>query len=219
MSKTRPGLRKQPRQERAQATVERILDAGARILIAYGYDGASTNRIAQAAGLSPGSLYQYFPNKDAIVTGVLDRLTAELGAKIAAPFRQLAGVSVEEGTKFILATLIDALAPQADLLRAIVDQVPRFGEADAQSTLLARGSDFVYHQLVANSGRLRHGDLDMTTWFVVQLTTHLSIRYIVDRPAISRDKFVHELTILLLTYVYRADTLLRAASEGSPSIV
>jgi AcrR family transcriptional regulator len=47
-------------------TVRRILDAAAEILEERGYEGVSTNRIAAAAEISPGSLYQYFPNKDAI---------------------------------------------------------------------------------------------------------------------------------------------------------
>jgi AcrR family transcriptional regulator len=55
--------RKKPRQQRSQDTVECILDATARVLCATGYDRASTNRVAMAAGVSVGSLYQYFPSK------------------------------------------------------------------------------------------------------------------------------------------------------------
>ena len=59
--KTTP--RKRPRQERAKATVETILEASARILVKRGFDGFTTNEVATAAGVSIGSLYQYFPNK------------------------------------------------------------------------------------------------------------------------------------------------------------
>ena len=55
--------------------VERILDAGRQVLIERGYDGATTNRIAEVAGISPGSLYQYFPNKDAIIAAIVDAHT------------------------------------------------------------------------------------------------------------------------------------------------
>jgi AcrR family transcriptional regulator len=203
MSLVRAGPRKQPRQERSRATVERILDAGARVLIAYGYDGASTNRIARAAQVSPGSLYQYFSDKDAIVKAVMDRLAADISAKISASFRSMAGRSAEDGTRAVLTTLVKALDSQAALLRVAVDQVPRFGDADVLAALLARARDLVYHQLLANQSRLRHTDQDTTTWFVVQLTTQLSIRFIVDRPPISPEQFVDELTQLLLNYVYR----------------
>ena len=64
--KTAYSLRKHPKQRRAIATVTAILDAAARILIESGYAAASTNRIAERAGVSIGSLYEYFPRKEAI---------------------------------------------------------------------------------------------------------------------------------------------------------
>ena len=57
--------RRRPRQARAQATVDAIVKATARVLVDEGYDRASTNRVALAAGVSIGSLYQYFPSKEA----------------------------------------------------------------------------------------------------------------------------------------------------------
>ncbi|MBI3214975.1 MAG: TetR/AcrR family transcriptional regulator [Mycobacterium sp.] len=203
MSVVRSGPRKQPRQERSRATVDRILDAAARVLIAYGYDGASTNRIARAAGVSPGSLYQYFSDKDAITAAVVDKLAEDINAGVATVFRSMAGRSAEDGTRAALTTLVNALAPQADLLRIAVEQVPRFGDSDRLAALLARGRDLVYHQLLANQDRLRHHDLDTTTWFVVHTTTQMTIRYTVDRPPIPADRFVDELSRLLLSYVYR----------------
>ena len=59
-------LRKQPKQERAKATVDAVLEASARILVDIGYAKASTNLIAEKAGVSIGSLYEYFPGKEAI---------------------------------------------------------------------------------------------------------------------------------------------------------
>jgi len=59
--------RKKPRQARAQATVDAILQASAHILVAQGFEGFNTNAVAERAGVSVGSLYQYFPNKEAIV--------------------------------------------------------------------------------------------------------------------------------------------------------
>src|ERR1044071_10462280 len=60
-------LRKTPRQARSSAMVEAILEAAARVLAREGLARATTNRIAEVAGVSIGSLYQYFPNKMAIV--------------------------------------------------------------------------------------------------------------------------------------------------------
>src|ERR1700691_6490396 len=70
--------RKKPRQQRSQATVECILDATARVLCSTGYDRASTNRVALAAGVSVGSLYQYFPSKEALVAALVERHVEEM---------------------------------------------------------------------------------------------------------------------------------------------
>ena len=71
----RPQLkpRKRPSQARSKATVEAILVAAAQVFRQQGYAGATTDRIAHRAGVSVGSLYQYFPNKDAILVALAQR--------------------------------------------------------------------------------------------------------------------------------------------------
>lgn len=80
---TRPSsMRKEPRQARSRATVEAILIAGARVLGRRGWAGFTTNEVAGAAGVSIGSLYQYFPNKlilsEAITARHFDEILAVL---------------------------------------------------------------------------------------------------------------------------------------------
>ena len=66
-------MRKQPQQERSRDTVEAIVQASAHILGRRGWGGLTTNGVAEAAGVSIGSLYQYFPNKLALVEAVRSR--------------------------------------------------------------------------------------------------------------------------------------------------
>ena len=73
---TRP--RKHASQDRSRATVDALIEATARILVREGFDSASTNRIAEQAGVSVGSLYQYFPGKEALVAAVIERHNREL---------------------------------------------------------------------------------------------------------------------------------------------
>lgn len=65
--------RKQPRQARAELTRQRILDAAAHVFAEQGYAAGTTNRIAERARISIGSLYQYYPNKDAILLELVTR--------------------------------------------------------------------------------------------------------------------------------------------------
>lgn len=76
--------RKAPRQARATATVDAILEAAARILERDGLDRYSTNGVARVAGVSVGSLYQYFPSKDALTKALIDRQRASLLVDIEA---------------------------------------------------------------------------------------------------------------------------------------
>ena len=70
-------LRRVPQQDRGQRRIDRILDAAAQVIAEVGVDGASTNAIAARAETSVGSLYQFFPNKDAIIQALAARYTSE----------------------------------------------------------------------------------------------------------------------------------------------
>ena len=76
--------RKEPRHERARATVDAILMAAAHILRTEGSEAATTNRIAELAGVSIGSLYQYFPNKQAVVGALRERHAEWFGGRLRA---------------------------------------------------------------------------------------------------------------------------------------
>ena len=73
ITKPSTAMRKAPRQARSRATIEAILDAAARILGERGWSGVTTNLVAEVAGVSIGSLYQYFPHKRALVEAVRRR--------------------------------------------------------------------------------------------------------------------------------------------------
>jgi AcrR family transcriptional regulator len=76
--------RKRPKQARSAATVDAIVEAAARILEVEGFEGFTTNAIAQRAGVSIGSLYQYFPTKDAITRALIARQRDALLSDICA---------------------------------------------------------------------------------------------------------------------------------------
>lgn len=78
MSEDRLKQRKIRRQHRAEATVASVIEAAARILEDSGLDGYNTNAVAKLAGISVGSLYQYFPHKDAVTLALIDREASAL---------------------------------------------------------------------------------------------------------------------------------------------
>ena len=71
-------MRKKPQQQRARLLVESLVDAAAEIVVAEGLDALTTARVADRAGVSVGSLYQYFRNKEELIVALTDRVNADL---------------------------------------------------------------------------------------------------------------------------------------------
>ncbi|QFT58670.1 Fatty acid metabolism regulator protein [Sulfitobacter sp. THAF37] len=86
--------RKTPTQSRARVSYDAILEAAARILVAEGFDRLNTNRMAEVAGVSIGTLYQYFPSKEAILAEIIRRERGQLLEDIAAATRDMADEDV-----------------------------------------------------------------------------------------------------------------------------
>src|SRR6185369_8903715 len=91
-----PRPRKRPVQARSQATVDAIVDAAARVLVRGGYGAFTTNRVAARAGVSVGSLYQYFPNKEALLAELKTRHVTQLERGLDAAMTRVAGAPIAE---------------------------------------------------------------------------------------------------------------------------
>jgi AcrR family transcriptional regulator len=185
--------------------VERIVSAGARVLEDSGYQDASTNRIAREAAISPGSLYQYYPDKDAIVAEIILRLIDDFASAITAALRAAATESPPDAIRLILGAVLDALQQQSALLRALADRVPVIEQQEALAPVRGRLADFVYHSLASRKEALRHPDIERTTWMIVELTQHMLVRYVLDAPPIQRADFLADTARVILDLAYRAD--------------
>lgn len=179
--------------------VERIVAAGREVLVAHGYDGASTNRIAAAAGISPGSLYQYFPDKDAVVGEVLRRYLDDLETRVSRAF--LAAVPARNTADAVHATvvaLLDVIGEQPDLHRVVAEQLPR--TAGGRRVAFARRIDELAAVALLSRGvppeRAR-----VTAWTVVRTVEHVTTSYILERPGFDRASVVDELTRLVTTHL------------------
>jgi AcrR family transcriptional regulator len=119
--------RKVASQKRSRATVEALVEATARILVKDGFDKASTNRIAEVAGVSVGSLYQYFPSKEALIAAVIERHQQEIMQTVRG---ELAGVwdqPVEKAVRKLVAVAVKAHRVDPKLHRVLAEQIPRVG--------------------------------------------------------------------------------------------
>lgn len=118
-------VRKTPRQSRAKETVDLILEAAAHILKRSGYEALNTNALARKAGVSVGSIYQYFPGKEAIVAALIRQLLETDQALFERCFRETAHGSLPEKAHRLLEVFVDLHFQDGDLRRVIYEQVPQ----------------------------------------------------------------------------------------------
>ena len=160
--------RKMPVQARSQATVDAILEDAARLLVTGTYDTFSTNRVAERAGVSVGSLYQYFPNKEALLSELMRRHVEELERDME---RIMAGTAdaLADVVRAIIEANIAAHLLEPALHRALCEEVPRLGPLDARVTVENRAAARVRAILEAHAAELVVPDLDLATFLVVRI--------------------------------------------------
>lgn len=183
--------RKIPRQTRSREMVQRIIDAGEAVLTESGYAATSTNRVAERAGISKGSLYQYFPDKNAIVVAVLNRFCEEMGVRLVEMLEPNLALPPLEVLHISVTAMIDIEITHLPLLRVIVEQVPSVGVLDALEEQLQRLKDICAAWLEANRAQFRT-DLDTASasWLMVETAAQLSFRYVSRSTPFTQEQFV-----------------------------
>ena len=107
--------------------VDTILDAAARVLRKHGYDDTTTNRVAEIAGVSVGSVYQYFPNKEAMVHALIERHDAAMWAVFTDHVTTAIGRPFADAVPAVIDALFAAHLVDPDLHRVLHQQLPRVG--------------------------------------------------------------------------------------------
>lgn len=211
--------RKLPTQARARHTVDAILRATAHILKTKGFAACSTNAVAKKAGVSIGSLYQYFPSKEALVAALAEEHAQQGYELLIETIRQSteAPGSIEDTVRHYIGAMV-RLHADDPLHRVLMEQVPAIKSgvaamqrASNQSAALVRA------WLEAHRGQLRELDVEVATYVLVtsvEAVTHLRL---LDRPAqLDTEKLVDELSELVLRYLGLSPDSKRARA-GRPS--
>jgi AcrR family transcriptional regulator len=116
--------RKKPAQQRSKETVRALVEAAARILEQEGYERANVNRIAEVAGVSVGSLYQYFPTKEALVAAVARELEKEMLAVFQNGLQDDALLPFDDAVRAVVVRTVRAFRVNPRLRKVIVDELP-----------------------------------------------------------------------------------------------
>ncbi len=197
--------RKKASQERSRATVDALIEATARVLVREGFERASTNRIAAEAGASIGSLYQYFPTKEALVAAVIERHKNDMMEVLRRALVRVAGMPLEQGVRELVALMIDAHRVDPELHRVLVEQIPRIGRLAEVEGFDREVRELVRAYLEAHRGELRALDLDLAAFVCVASVETLAHEAVLHNPALLANRkvraFTDEVTRLVIRYL------------------
>lgn len=200
-AKIRTNPRKQATQPRALNTVDAILKATARILVKEGYDHASTNKIASTAGVSIGSLYQYFPSKEALVAALADRHIGEMMAILREKVPRLLALPFEEAIEQVVRLMVEAHAVDPKLHKVLVEQVPRVGKLHKVEGLEREMIELTRAYLTSRRAELDVEDLDLSAYIVVGMIETLTHAAVLTRPELLGEPFIREVTRAVVRYL------------------
>jgi AcrR family transcriptional regulator len=194
--------RRKPRQRRARQTVEAILDAVVRILKREGFDTITTNHIAEVAGVSIGSLYQYFPDKRAIFVALHGRHIEEIDRLVQQTLVENASSSLDNLLRAMIDAMIDAHASDPELYQLLSTEVPHRADGTKEFAVRLHGA---FRLAIASRAReLKKGrNLDAVTFVVAHMVDPLSHAALFRRPAnLSLTDAKKEIVRAVLAYLH-----------------
>ena len=193
--------RKQGKQPRAAATRQRILDAAARVFADRGYAGGTTNHIAAEAGLSIGSLYQYFPNKDSILAELVKDHVNQGVAVIQGHLSSGLPEDLDSLLRLFVRAAIENHLDEPRLHQVLFEEAPRPPELLA---LFRQSEAWVVaaaEEVLRNRADIRVADVGVAARLVVTAIESLVHRHFSGGPPVDVAVFEDELVAMLRRYL------------------
>lgn len=196
-TKKRRSPRKKPAQKRSKETVRAIVTAAARILEREGYEKTNVNSVAELAGVSIGSLYQYFPSKEALVAEVARQHSAEMIELFQDGLANLAFVPVEDAVRGVVQRAVRAFRLNARLREVILLEMPvhLFDTSDFDNMLV----EALRYYFLFKQDELRIANIDLTIT-ILRASVEASASASAAQD-FSEDEIVEELSRLVFRYV------------------
>jgi AcrR family transcriptional regulator len=193
--------RKEPTQDRARVTVEALLDATAKVLVSEGYEGLTTNKVAARAGVSVGSLYQYFDNKEQLVRAVGERHHEQLMAVLGKAGAAVAAETpLPEMMDTIIGAMLEAHAVDPKLHRVLSEQIPH--------TIIMKhveedGAAFVRAMFEIHQHKIRKDiDVDVGVFVLVHAVEGITHAAVIEHPEMLRQRALkQEIAKLVTSYL------------------
>jgi AcrR family transcriptional regulator len=189
-------------------TVNVVLDATARILTEQGLEQLTTNAVAELAGVSVGTIYQYFPSKEALIAELRRRHLREVNKVLKEAVSASKGLDFADALRLVVRANVDAHAKEPRLHYLLTERYghvgyevsknePRFSFASAENNPIA-----AYVRHTTGLPRKRAKTLAQMCSVIVEAFTHASVVH--NEPCLNSDALVEEIVNAVLGYLDRA---------------
>ena len=194
--------RKAPRQSRSLATVKAILDATARILIERGFAAATTNAVAERAGVSVGSLYQYFPNKDALVSALHARHGEQMTAVIQRALTKAMDATLDDALAGLIEATVEAHRVDSDLHCVLELQLGAMDMASLEEEYVGVMEERIVALLARHRSVITTPDLKLAAFMLMHSAHALIHAVVLERPkGVSLKAATQEIVRMLKGYL------------------
>jgi AcrR family transcriptional regulator len=203
MTERVPGAKRQPTQPRARETVQRIIDATAALLLEQGVDAVTTNKVAERAHVNIASLYQYFPNKQALLSALLQQYWNELTRRLNDLLDQLGDARVEESTRLWATMGIAWFREGGSVLLELLRNQALLASLPEARAFEHRLMDAMRRFLLKQRDRLQVADLERAIYVAFTACTAILTKHLLEPvPYYSDEEIVEELVQLMGRYFY-----------------
>jgi AcrR family transcriptional regulator len=201
-SKPPVSRRKQPQQERSQAMVQAILTATAHILTTEGYERFTTNKVAEHAGVSIGSLYQYFPNKESLLLALAEPHANQMMQLAQDHLEDVEDRSISEVIQQIVAAAIAAHRINPKLHCVLPERVPH--SQMMQQFDLSKIENLLRSFLAQRCDQLQPKNLDLTVFMLERTIRAIIYGAVTEHPELLQTgELEQELTAMLSAYLVK----------------
>ncbi len=194
--------RKKPVQRRSTELCATLVEATARVLRNEGYEAANTNRIAEVAGVSVGSLYQYFPGKEALVYALLERQERRQLQLLREHLGRADGSDLESLVRGAVQALVDFYREDPQLARVLAERQRYLVGLRPLPELELAFADLISAVIQRHAKQMRALDIEVATFVVQRAVDALTLEAAVRRPDFLDDgRLAEELVQLIIRYV------------------
>jgi len=185
--------------------VEAILEATKRVLVKHGYEKSSTNRIAEVAGVSVGSLYQYFPNKQALIAALIDEHCDSIIAVLTQRLAEFRDSEPRDAARAMVSAMIGIHQIDPALHKVLIEQVPAVGKLKRIRRVAAEIEALLVAWLASRKKEIRRENLELVAFILVRSVEAITHAAVTQRPTELGDELIDEVTELVARYAFLED--------------